>query len=66
MEAIFIPFVQVGRRLSSPQEGTGLGLPISRELARGMDGDLVVASELGYGTTVTLMLPLAAPRAGPS
>ncbi len=59
MEAIFTPFVQVGRRLSSPQEGTGLGLPISRELARGMGGDLVVTSELGHGTTVTLTLPLA-------
>lgn len=59
MEAIFTPFVQVGRRLSSPQEGTGLGLPISRELARGMGGDLVVTSKIGHGTTVTLTLPLA-------
>jgi PAS domain S-box-containing protein len=59
IEAVFIPFVQVGRKLSSPLEGTGLGLSISRQLARGMGGDLVAASGPGAGTTVTLTLPLA-------
>ena len=36
LEAIFEPFVQVGRTLSTGHHGTGLGLAISRDLARGM------------------------------
>lgn len=56
LEAIFEPFVQVGRDFSSPQGGTGLGLSISRDLARRMGGDLEVRSELGKGSTFTLML----------
>ena len=56
LEAIFEPFVQVGRDFSSPQGGTGLGLAISRDLARRMGGDLEVQSELGKGSTFTLLL----------
>jgi signal transduction histidine kinase len=57
MAAIFEPFVQVGARLSGREEGAGLGLAISRELARGMSGDLTVASVVGAGSTFTLSLP---------
>jgi hypothetical protein len=53
LEAIFEPFVQVGRSLNSPGEGTRLGLAISRDLARGMRGDITVASTLGAGSTFT-------------
>ena len=56
LDAIFEPFVQVGRDFSSPQGGTGLGLAISRDLARRMGGDLEVQSELGKGSTFTLKL----------
>ena len=59
LEAIFEPFVQVGRSLANPHEGTGLGLAISRDLARAMHGDLTVESEVGTGTTFTLTLPEA-------
>ncbi|HUQ81064.1 MAG TPA: PAS domain S-box protein [Gemmatimonadaceae bacterium] len=59
LDAIFEPFVQVGRSLNSPGEGTGLGLAISRDLARGMGGDLTVESEAGAGSTFTLALPCA-------
>jgi signal transduction histidine kinase len=59
LEAIFEPFVQVGRSLNSPGEGTRLGLAISRDLARGMRGDITVASTLGAGSTFTLALPSA-------
>ena len=56
-ERIFDPFQQVGRRLSQPQEGVGLGLAISRDLARGMAGDLTVQSTPGEGSVFTLRLP---------
>jgi PAS domain S-box-containing protein len=58
-EAIFEPFTQVGRTYNRPQEGVGLGLAISRDLARGMSGDLAVESEVGRGSAFTLTLPLA-------
>jgi PAS domain S-box-containing protein len=56
-EAIFEPFTQVGRSLANPLEGAGLGLPISRALARGMDGDLTVQSREGEGSVFVLTLP---------
>jgi PAS domain S-box-containing protein len=56
-EAIFDPFVQVDQRLVREHHGVGLGLAISRNLARGMGGDLSVASVVGEGSTFTLRLP---------
>ncbi|MFL5382844.1 MAG: PAS domain S-box protein [Longimicrobiaceae bacterium] len=60
-DRIFEPFVQLGRGLTSQHEGAGLGLAISRDLARGMGGDLEAASELGKGSTFTLTLPALQP-----
>jgi signal transduction histidine kinase len=45
--------------------GTGLGLPVSRKIAREHGGDLRVQSELGRGTTFTIELPMPRPEAGP-
>jgi signal transduction histidine kinase len=59
IEAIWKPFVQVGRTLSQPAEGVGLGLAISRDLARRLGGDLSVISQVGAGSTFTLTIPLA-------
>lgn len=59
VEAIFEPFVQLGRSGTIGREGTGLGLAISRDLARGMSGDLVLISEPGAGSTFELRLPRA-------
>jgi signal transduction histidine kinase len=56
---VFEPFVQVGRTLSTVHEGVGLGLAISRDLARGMGGDVTVASEVGQGSLFSIALPLA-------
>jgi signal transduction histidine kinase len=56
-DAIFEPFVQIGRALNSGHEGTGLGLAISRDLARAMNGEVTVKSEMGHGATFTLTLP---------
>jgi signal transduction histidine kinase len=55
--AIFEPFVQLDRTLSSGHEGIGLGLAISRDLARQMDGRLTVKSEPGKGSHFVLSLP---------
>ena len=54
---IFEPFVQVGRRLSGDNAGAGLGLAISRELARGMGGEIIVSSLEGEGSTFVVTLP---------
>ena len=59
LPVIFEPFVQGDRALNRPNEGVGLGLAISRDLARGMAGDVTVTTELGVGSTFTLALPRA-------
>jgi PAS domain S-box-containing protein len=59
LQAIFEPFVQLDRNLTNVTEGSGLGLAISRDLARGMGGDLSAESALGCGSTFTLRLPRA-------
>jgi signal transduction histidine kinase/DNA-binding response OmpR family regulator len=59
LQQVFDPFVQVGRRLANAEGGSGLGLAISRDLARGMGGDVTATSELGVGSTFTVSLPAA-------
>jgi len=59
LEAIFDPFVQLPKGLSDARGGVGLGLAISRDLARAMNGDLTVASVFGRGARFTLELPRA-------
>jgi PAS domain S-box-containing protein len=54
---IFDPF------FSTKAEGSGLGLSVSYAIARAHGGDLRVDSEIGRGTTFTLLLPIAEPVA---
>ncbi len=63
LAAIFDPFVQVDASHTRPKDGSGLGLTISRRLARLMNGDVSVRSEAGRGSAFTLWLP-AAPVGG--
>lgn len=59
-ERVFEKFQQVGgTSYSGKPEGTGLGLHISRELARLMGGDIELSSALGAGARFTLLLPAA-------
>ncbi|HEX2078075.1 MAG TPA: ATP-binding protein [Longimicrobium sp.] len=58
LEAIFEPYEQARAGVANPG-GVGLGLAISRRLARMMRGDLVAESEIGSGSAFTLWLPAA-------
>jgi two-component system sensor histidine kinase EvgS len=59
LERIFDAFVQSSSDpLTRRAAGVGLGLSISRQLARGMGGDLRVRSTVGAGSVFTVSLPL--------
>ncbi len=58
------PFGQVQSGRSRTYEGTGLGLPIARALARQHGGDLYLESEPGEGTSAVLTLPATPPGPG--
>ena len=65
IDKVFDPFVQAGRQLNQPAQGVGLGLAISRDLARAMNGEICLESAVGKGSTFTLSLPRA-PRMDPA
>jgi PAS domain S-box-containing protein len=59
--AIFEPFMQADSSRTRTAGGTGLGLALSRRLARLMGGDLAVESRLGAGSAFTIVLPAYPP-----
>ena len=58
LELIFQPFMQSPGEDLAARGGTGLGLDISRRLARALGGDISVVSQPGLGSAFTLRLPL--------
>jgi signal transduction histidine kinase len=64
LQAVFEPFVQLKEGLADRASGIGLGLSISRDLARAMKGDLTVESTEGHGARFTLVLPRAGEQEG--
>jgi signal transduction histidine kinase len=54
---VMLPFEQGGRTMERGAGGTGLGLPLARELAVRHGGALVLESKLGKGTTATVTFP---------
>jgi signal transduction histidine kinase len=64
LEAIFEPFIQLKEGLADRESGVGLGLAISRDLARAMNGDLTVESTEGRGSRFTVALPQASEETG--
>ena len=61
VDKLFQAFTQADASTSRKYGGTGLGLVISRRLARAMGGDVRVESESGGGSTFTLDLPVSGP-----
>jgi signal transduction histidine kinase len=61
MGRIFQDFVQADSARRPPTRGTGLGLPIARELTRLLGGEISAESELGRGSVFRVRLPLTMP-----
>jgi len=57
---VFEAFAQAGDTLTDKPRGTGLGLPISREIVEEHGGRMWLESELGHGSTFAFALPVAA------
>lgn len=57
LATLFREFSQVGNPERDPSKGFGLGLSISRDLARGLGGEIAVESEAGVGSTFTVTIP---------
>ena len=63
MSRLFVPFDRLGAE-HGPEEGTGLGMVLSQNLINAMDGQLMVTSKPGVGTTVAIHLNVAERPAG--
>jgi signal transduction histidine kinase len=62
-EKVFERFVQVGDTLTGKPKGTGLGLPICKNIIEHHGGRIWVESELGVGSNFSFTLPISAPEA---
>ena len=58
MEKLFTEFCTINEHMKINPNGTGLGLYLSRNLARRMNCEIMVNSEYGVGSIFTLKIPL--------
>lgn len=68
IQAVFAAFGQGRHDISTPEKGTGLGLPIVRGIIEAHGGKVSLESELGKGTTITCHFPrerISAPQPAP-
>ncbi len=63
LERVFDPFWQADSSTTRRTDGTGLGLGVTRRLARLLGGDVTLRSKVGQGSTFTLRLPKRVPPA---
>jgi signal transduction histidine kinase/CheY-like chemotaxis protein len=59
LERIFQEWTQVEGKLQKVAKGSGLGLPLSRKLAQLLGGNVYVKSEVGVGSTFTVVIPIS-------
>ena len=64
LDRVLEPFVQVESKLPRRYEGTGLGLPLSKQLVELHGGRIGIVSKPSFGTTVTVYLPASRLRRG--
>jgi len=62
IDRAFQPFEQLGYFLVKKQQGTGLGLPLTKKLVEAHGGSIHLESQVGKGTTITVTLPAKPPR----
>ena len=55
---LFSPFKQANNAYNREFDGTGLGLTICKQLAEMMEGEILVDSQVGMGSTFTVRLPI--------
>lgn len=58
MRKLFTPFTKFLRKQEFKKDGVGLGLAVSKNIAKALGGDILVKSEEGAGSEFTLRLPL--------
>ena len=59
LSKVFRKFYQADNQGSASAKGTGLGLAIAKEIVAAHHGDISIASQVGVGTTFTLLLPVS-------
>jgi signal transduction histidine kinase len=58
LDKVFAPFVQIESAMARNYEGTGLGLPLTKNIMELHSGEITLSSKLGEGTTAIVKFPM--------